>query len=469
MGLTLTGYNDLPGFEGITLVEERIPYNAACFLATLGIVFFVGFLYEKWLYRIPMNILLALACIGSGIVSLCWLRVTLPVPESDQLAVFNCAKEYLQGATWMFDKGGYMSIYQNNLGLMTVHVLLIKLFGETAFVQFQILLGLAVPLLVLSGYKITGYLTEDKKAQFIYLFLAVMCIPMYCYTTFVYNDLLSTVLVMVTAWTLLSCHRDFKLYKLLLLGILSGITVAIRTNTVIVFIAFGIVLLVNMLREQKGRMAAMVLSIVLGIVMIHGLMVWHYQIPENADSVPAMAYINMGLHDGNIGPGWYDGSSLAMFTDSGFDATATTATARAEIRVQMEQNKKDMGAFSDFLKRKMATQWESPMYQCFAMSRQYKETAKDWVRGLYDRNALAIALERIMKCYQLLVYGGILVVLIRILVSRKQLSIMYYCLLLATFGGFLFSMMWEAKTRYVFPYFLMLIPYAAMLFSGKRK
>ena len=38
----------------------------------------------------------------------------------------------------------------------------------------------------------------------------------------------------------------------------------------------------------------------------------------------------------------------------------------------------------------------------------------------------------------------------------------WYLLLIAVFGGFLFSLMWEAKTRYILPYLFMQIPYMAM-------
>ena len=36
-----------------------------------------------------------------------------------------------------------------------------------------------------------------------------------------------------------------------------------------------------------------------------------------------------------------------------------------------------------------------------------------------------------------------------------------YSLLIGIFGGILFTMLWEAKSRYVFPYLLLLLPYAA--------
>ena len=64
-----------------------------------------------------------------------------------------------------------------------------------------------------------------------------------------------------------------------------------------------------------------------------------------------------------------------------------------------------------------------------------------------------------MNIYQILVYGGVLFLLAE--KRRQWTTIENYILLICVFGGFLFSLMWEAKTRYVFPYFIAMIPYGA--------
>jgi hypothetical protein len=65
-----------------------------------------------------------------------------------------------------------------------------------------------------------------------------------------------------------------------------------------------------------------------------------------------------------------------------------------------------------------------------------------------------------MNIYQLLIYGG--VVLTLILMRKKWIKIENYVLLIGVYGGFLFSLIWEAKSRYILPYFIMMIPYAAI-------
>ena len=48
------------------------------------------------------------------------------------------------------------------------------------------------------------------------------------------------------------------------------------------------------------------------------------------------------------------------------------------------------------------------------------------------------------------------------IVHKRWSNIENYLLLIGVFGGFLFTLIWEAKTRYAFPYYILMIPYAAI-------
>ena len=82
------------------------------------------------------------------------------------------------------------------------------------------------------------------------------------------------------------------------------------------------------------------------------------------------------------------------------------------------------------------------------------------VQTLRYRARTGLLIERVMKVYQMAMYASILYLLIS---KRKEWeSVGKYLLLIASLGGFFFSMLWEAKTRYVFPYLLIMIPYFAV-------
>jgi hypothetical protein len=99
------------------------------------------------------------------------------------------------------------------------------------------------------------------------------------------------------------------------------------------------------------------------------------------------------------------------------------------------------------------------MYQCLAMNNAFYEEPEGLAWEIYF-NGKDVYLENFMNIYQLLIYGG--VVLALIFMRKKWVKIENYVLLIGVYGGFLFSLIWEAKTRYILPYFIMMIPYAAI-------
>ena len=79
---------------------------------------------------------------------------------------------------------------------------------------------------------------------------------------------------------------------------------------------------------------------------------------------------------------------------------------------------------------------------------------------------------------QFILYVGMLCYFI--FAVKKDSNILQHMLAVTMIGGFLFSIMWEAKARYIFPYYITMYPLAAIgywqaiakvkaLFSRKQK
>lgn len=98
------------------------------------------------------------------------------------------------------------------------------------------------------------------------------------------------------------------------------------------------------------------------------------------------------------------------------------------------------------------------MYQCIFMNSRVEGEQTALVQSLYEGEGNQ-RLTDFMNIYQSLIYGGVLA--FTIFALKKRYPLEHHLLLIAVFGGFLFSILWEAKARYVFPYFLIMIPYAA--------
>ena len=68
-------------------------------------------------------------------------------------------------------------------------------------------------------------------------------------------------------------------------------------------------------------------------------------------------------------------------------------------------------------------------------------------------------IEAFLNQYQLIIYLGFLLYIVFSLL--KKVPFINYLPLIYVIGGVLFSLLWEASSRYVFPYFVFMIPCAA--------
>ena len=66
--------------------------------------------------------------------------------------------------------------------------------------------------------------------------------------------------------------------------------------------------------------------------------------------------------------------------------------------------------------------------------------------------------------YQSFIYLVVILGLLYGLFDKKKKAV-DYLLLLGVFGGFLFTLIWETKTRYALVYLMFLIPYAASFYG----
>ena len=460
--LKYTAINQVCYTEFLTLSPSSWIRNIGLFLLGLFVFILLGFIYDKWLCHLPDNCLLFLVCLLIGLLSICWVLMVRTHPEADQLQIAVYSDLWASGEIAAFQQSDYMVLYDQNLGLMTVMVFLIRLFGSDAVLAFQLLVALLLPAGVFWGYHIVGMLA-GKKSQFFYLLLMLTCFPLYIYVPFLYGDVISVILALGSTLYLLRFLQDHRLHCAVLFVLFTAVAILLRKNILIFFCAYVIVLLWAGLRKSFFRCTLLaILPLLLALLLDYGN---HrlYHIPADAKPSPAITYICMGMNDQECGPGWFNGESQVLYIKNNYDTAAARREAKEIISQRLNNFIANPGYAKSFYMRKITMQWEAPMYQCLPMNRTYKEDANPFVVSIYGGTAGAF-LEGYMKSYQVLLYGGIFILLIMHLVLRKKdpRSLEWYTLLIAAFGGFLFSLIWEAKPRYVFPYFLIMIPYLAV-------
>lgn len=451
--------------EHIYFQKDSILFNLFLLGVVFAVLYFYGKLEKFFAQRWRRNILAAAVCIGAVLFGLYWVQTTHTYPQGDQEYVLVHARLFNSGDFNALKDGEYLAIYPQQLGMVSLLRFMRVLFGNREYLMFQYLTALLLPTIIISGTKAVRYISRDNvRIELFFLLFVFTCFPMYAYTPFIYGDLCSLEVGMVAVWAYLSCLERFRGWKLIWLGCAMGLAVFLRENVIILAIAMGIVTVIKLVYDSKRRrhMLAMGIAMVLGILLFQAVITLTYRnVRDNeADAIPASTFIVMGLNDDYEHPGWDNWYGYDVFFECGRDAKAATRRAWEDLRSYITLYKNNPSYMVDFFTRKMLTQWNAPMYQCIVMNSRLIDDQGKLARNIYEQGILFKWVNNYMKVFQLVLYASILFLLI---VKRREWeSVDKYILLIAVVGGFFFSLMWEAKTRYVFPYLLMQLPYMAI-------
>ncbi|MEA5050519.1 MAG: glycosyltransferase family 39 protein [Oscillospiraceae bacterium] len=458
-----TGVDSVNSFpdETIGLLSDSVCVNL---LWLGGVALFAAGLYRTCarLSAAHLRRLAAAVCFFCFAGAVAWILVSGTVPQADQQLVCECASAFNRGDFSSLQRGQYAAIYRQQLGLITLLRGVFLLFGDGNFRAFRLLSALMIPVLVWSGFRITARLSDgDPAAQLLYLLFMVLCVPLYGYAPYVYGEICSTALCMLAVWLLFLCLERCTPLRCAALGGSIGLAVCLRENSLILAIAMLLVLCIKLLSSFSVKRLAAAGAVICGVLLFQlGIPAAYRSVtPADSTSMPAVCWVAMGTHDRGDGwAGWYDASNVKIFAENGFDPAKTSAAAKAELRAYAHSCLEDPAGTAKFYYRKIAGQWCTPMYQCTVMNSKFAEKPSPFVDSVCS-GAINKGLVAFMNIHQMLVFAGVLFLLAARF--RKWTAVENYLPLICVFGGFLFSILWEGKTRYVFPYFILMIPCAA--------
>lgn len=120
----------------------------------------------------------------------------------------------------------------------------------------------------------------------------------------------------------------------------------------------------------------------------------------------------------------------------------------------------------EFYKNKLEDQWLEPLFSSLKATHSFPEGTElpPVIYSLYYGN-LHEMVWKYANYYQSIVYlAGAFIVIASFgaWYRKKELPAALWLPLISVIGGFLFSILWEAQCRYVFPYYVFLILYAPM-------
>jgi len=472
----------------------------------LGIaIFALAYFIDKHLYndinpekKKKLRKILFGVAIGVYILfSLLWVIFVLPYNIGDNGAICDIATAFYRNDESMLDSINfyaglpirtYMQMYHQQIPLAFLFSIFLKMFNiaRPEFIRgfnvmFNILSVISLYLItchISKKYKNLTHLTgkacgcgtpepccfrnKPNKPLFLFLILAFVTLPMVA--TFIYGDWPALALCLLSVYFMMK-YVETKTKKWSIFGaICSSFAFMFRMNSLIFVIATVIYLVLDFIHEFtknerkenviKGLIILLYIIItILPSSMIKTLYLKKYHLDPNIE-YPNISYILMAMEEGPRANGWYKeerGEYALQHSDAAKDEY------KEEIKERLQYFVKNPGYTFKFYIDKITSMWTENTYSAVRVNAigPY-EFLEDMTEPLLFYQKMLLVLTSVCT----------LVVLIQ---NRKNISLDIIFLLTIFIGGFLFHILWEAKSRYIIPYIVVLIPIASIQISKFKK
>jgi len=310
--------------------------------------------------------------------------------------------------------------------------------------------------------EIAKLLFKDVRIHKLLILLLFVCLPPVFTITFLYGNIPAFSCGSLAVWMFLRYMKKGGLRYALLCPVFLTLAVTLKLNLLIVCVAIGIVWLLRLLKKRSRES---LLCLLLTAVCVLTLPSVPQKIYERrvgvryGGGIPMIAWMAMGFSEGHAAPGWYrEDCTVTAFERSGHDSAATAENARQVLAERLDYFGKNPRAALRFFTQKLRSQWNEPSYGSLWINRVFPSYSE---KGALYR-LLCESGERVMLAVmdklQQFVYLGVLAGIIRLWRKKDPLR----CLLpLILLGGLSYHLLFEAKSQYAMPYYVLIMPVAA--------
>ena len=399
------------------------------------------------------------------------------VPAADAMSVYSIAGALAKGdVSVIHPTESYLSYYPQQVGLVAFLEILIRFWNviAAAVPAWHFIKGiyvLLVCLIVFFQYKTIPLLWSQNADEIscVYLLLVIFDLPFVMYSSFVYGEIPSFTAFAIGLYFLLKLLRERAEHPALC-GSASvfffALSVMLRKNSLILLIAVILVIAFDALRHPGAKaLRRIFLCACIGIfgVFVLPLVQKGYELRSGStisSGVPATAYFAMGMQEASRGCGWYNGYNFNTYADTGMDTALTKERSRQAIRERLDYFAQNPGYAAEFYLAKELSQWTDGTYASRQATLATLGGRSAFVKELYEGSLSKFYIYWCNHWQNILYLGAFLFCLLPYL-RKSDPDLIQYLGLIGVLGGFLFHTIWEANSRYIFLYSLLLIPYAA--------
>lgn len=448
-----------PARETITFHNDNVLLNL---ILMILILVFLSVLIKNILSKISIKVFASILCIYTLVLGLIWIFSVKSLVSYDSEMLSNTAVNFSNGDySDLQPDNKYFYNYPFQLGYVLVcQIVNIFFKDDMYYIALQVLNLMALMVSYLAFIYMMYLIFREKSIVNTTILLLFGCISGIMFTTFVYGNLVSLAFGMWAVALEIKYIKTEKKYLMFISAVLIGISIVVKSNSMIILMAMCIILLIKFLDTKNlWDLVSIMLCIVFGLNFLN-IVIGSYENKANVDlgsGVPKILWLNMGLHESNLGCGWYDANyTLGIFHANNKDAELSTQEGLKQIKEQVQYFIENKDYTRKFFTEKILSQWNEPTYSCIWVSETrehggelpsfaediYYNDLRGWIIGFMNQH------QQIIFLLALICFGRIY--------SKKDISM--YIMPLIVLGGFLYHMLFEAKSQYILIYFLMLVP-----------
>lgn len=410
----------------------------------------------------------------------------------------------------------YTNYYPNNMGLALLYQLIFKILGRQSW---TIMYGVNIAS-VIGIFHVLPRLTlilGNEKSERICIQLLFFALPFSFMTTYLYNDLISLFLALQSIYFLIEFMKSDKIKngKIILSGILLGLSYIFKTNSIIFAIGIFIYIVLYIIKNRKITYKSF-LSFLPIIIMVFMKVVFQFSIPflvtdyRKEEAQPAISWIAMAIADEHSMKG-YQFKKPGMFND--FESWTFDEYKKDNKNSTKHDYIKDKDSrkniYSNFIKGRILDMGKHPKEAfkfyaqkevaswgdaSFGSEKYLKESYENQkviynslpfeniakIQGIQSTSAKQYINNRekfqsssaiksidnkfflkiIERPFIILIFMGAMIYIGK---KFKIFSLEDLLLLIIFMGGFTFhEFIWETQPRYLLAYFTLLIPFSAI-------
>lgn len=392
------------------------------------------------------------------------------VIRDDAMLCYNNALDFYNEIYTNISPGSYLYRNPHQLGLMVYESLLLHINQEPLFLCAVNLFWVMLTNLFIWRSSYLVYEDTPRIRKIIILF-SFAFLPQFFFFFFAYGTIPGLGCMVIALYLTLRTLQKHSKWSMILSFVFMSFACILKKNFMIGGIALILVYLVNLLKKHHAVYVIAIIGLACSLIVPNRLLTGHYEKLTGAvltNGMPSTLYIAMGLQE-NVNNwcafGWYNHFNDATYNSVNYDAELSSQIALESIQERINIFLSDPQYAFEFFKEKIITTWCEPTFQSIwsgPIMSMGNSTENSLLQNLYSSGSIfflfASAMNVVVVCF--FIFAAFFV-LWKIFRNKEPLNPLDLFCLLYFIGGFLFHLVWETKSQYVYPYIIFLIPLAA--------